>query len=652
MRLSTLAIYTTRAATKGRRRQRRRLELLTQGVEERIGRMERIGARATADLRALVGDKESKKKKYKDDSSDESKKKKKSSKSSSSKSSSHKKTSFRKARALIGKEMDSEAESEECDDEEASGEDSESGQASLALATNFVSKSIFNLEENECTIHTDDYADDFAPTYCFMARDKSDDLLNDEMNLNQILADDMKNLQSRFDILQDRYDTFLTDHEKLSYEFLQRKLDLEKLRMSYDDLRMENDSLLAQQISVSQVEFIPPCLKCIDRETANSSPESSNATTTTNTSTAPVVSISSLEENTSVTDENAGLKELYMTGMYKSLKGHQILCDVLKKQILNSNPRKEGIAFERKLNADGFYWKPEQMVSRKKEQDSVEMARTMLEEYRTPKASAEAINTACHIINRVYLHKFLKKTSYELFTDKKPNVSYFKVFGAKCWIRDPHHSSKFAPKAHEGFMLGYGKNSHTYRVFNNYHNKVVETVDVRFDETNGSQREQLPSDLDKLSPEEAIKLKLTEDIVPTEEIGEETLPIADERQEDAPEEIAIAPLPQPRQNPQPAHPRIANEVELDKILNDINAPEPSKVAEAFLEPEWIQAMQDELLQFKMNDVWELIKRPDPRKHNIIGTKWIFRNKQDEDDQVVRNKARLVAQGYTQCIPQW
>jgi hypothetical protein len=46
--------------------------------------------------------------------------------------------------------------------------------------------------------------------------------------------------------------------------------------------------------------------------------------------------------------------------MYKSLKGHETLCDVLKKQTLNRNPRKEGIAFERKLNANGTYWKPEQ----------------------------------------------------------------------------------------------------------------------------------------------------------------------------------------------------------------------------------------------------------------------------------------------------
>ncbi|KAI5000905.1 hypothetical protein ZWY2020_010864 [Hordeum vulgare] len=474
--------------------------------------------------------KESKKKKYKDDSSDDSKKKKKSSKSSSSKPSSHKKTSFRKARALICKEMDSEAESEEGDEEEGSDEDSESGQASLALATTFVSKSIFNLEENDITVHTDDYADDIAPTYCFMEKgsklqkllDKSDDLLNDEMNLTQILTEDVKSLQCRFDNLQDRYDTLLTDHEKLSYEFIQRKLDLEKLRMSQDDLRTENDSLLAQQISVGPVEFIPPCLKCIECETANSSPESSNATIATNSSTAPVVSISSLEENTNVTDENAGLKELASTNF--GIKIQHIRSDngtEFKNTGLDDYLDELGIIHE--LSAP--YTPQQNGVVERKNRTLVEMARTMLEEYQTPhRFWPEAINTACHIINRVYLHKFLKKTSYELLTDKKPNVSYFKVFGAKCWIRDPHHSSKFAPKAHESFMLGYGKDSHTYRVFNNYHNKVVETVDVRFDETNGSQREQLPSDPDKLSHEEAIKLKPTEDIVPTEEIGEESIP--------------------------------------------------------------------------------------------------------------------------------
>lgn len=117
--------------------------------------------------------------------------------------------------------------------------------------------------------------------------------------------------------------------------------------------------MLAQQISIAQEEFIPPCLKCIEYGNANSSPETSNAPITTNSSTVHVVSNSSLEGTTNATDENAGLKELYVTGIYKSLKGHQTLRDVLKKQILDRNPRKEGIAFERKLDVDGSYWKPE-----------------------------------------------------------------------------------------------------------------------------------------------------------------------------------------------------------------------------------------------------------------------------------------------------
>ena len=56
----------------------------------------------------------------------------------------------------------------------------------------------------------------------------------------------------------------------------------------------------------------------------------------------------------------------------------------------------------------------------------------MLDEYKTPrKFWTEAIDTACHVINHVYLHKLMKKTSYELLTGKNPNVSYFRVFGAK-----------------------------------------------------------------------------------------------------------------------------------------------------------------------------------------------------------------------------
>nr|GEW32354.1 retrovirus-related Pol polyprotein from transposon TNT 1-94 [Tanacetum cinerariifolium] len=73
--------------------------------------------------------------------------------------------------------------------------------------------------------------------------------------------------------------------------------------------------------------------------------------------------------------------------------------------------------------------------------------------------------------------------------------------------------------------------------------------------------------------------------------------------------------------------------------------EPKNVNEALGDESWIVAMQEELNQFIANDVWELV--PEPRNMTIIGTKWVFRNKLDENGVVSRNKARLVAQGNNQ-----
>jgi transposase InsO family protein len=65
-------------------------------------------------------------------------------------------------------------------------------------------------------------------------------------------------------------------------------------------------------------------------------------------------------------------------------------------------------------------------VAERKNCTYIEMARTIFDEYKTSDQFwAEAINTTCHATNRLYLHKVLKKTSYELLTDNKPNVSYF-----------------------------------------------------------------------------------------------------------------------------------------------------------------------------------------------------------------------------------
>ncbi|GJV03420.1 putative ribonuclease H-like domain-containing protein, partial [Tanacetum coccineum] len=98
----------------------------------------------------------------------------------------------------------------------------------------------------------------------------------------------------------------------------------------------------------------------------------------------------------------------------------------------------------------------------------------------------------------------------------------------------------------------------------------------------------------------------------------------------------------------------------DQIIGDINSAtqtrrmtkiseehtmEPKKLIQALDDPSWIEAMQEELLQFKLQKVWTLVDLPIGKR--AIRTKWVFRNKKDGRGIVVRNKARLVAQGYTQ-----
>ncbi|GJT96908.1 putative ribonuclease H-like domain-containing protein [Tanacetum coccineum] len=73
--------------------------------------------------------------------------------------------------------------------------------------------------------------------------------------------------------------------------------------------------------------------------------------------------------------------------------------------------------------------------------------------------------------------------------------------------------------------------------------------------------------------------------------------------------------------------------------------EPKKVIQALKDPRWIEAMQEELLQFKLQQVWTLVDLPYGKR--AIRTKWVYRNKKDKRGIVIRNKARLVAQGYTQ-----
>ena len=96
-----------------------------------------------------------------------------------------------------------------------------------------------------------------------------------------------------------------------------------------------------------------------------------------------------------------------------------------------------------------------------------EMARVMLHAKKVPQRFwAEAVNTAVHVINRVYLRPGTNMTAYEIWKGKKLSVKYFRVFGSKCYIlRDREYLTKFDTRSSEGIFLGYSNNSRAYRVF-------------------------------------------------------------------------------------------------------------------------------------------------------------------------------------------
>jgi hypothetical protein len=132
----------------------------------------------------------------------------------------------------------------------------------------------------------------------------------------------------------------------------------------------------------------------------------------------------------------------------------------------------------------------------------------MLAEFKSPyKFWAKAISTACHSSNRLFLHKGLNKTPYEILTESKPNISYYQVFGCKCFFqRKGVCLGKFDPKAIEGIFVFYGAESHTYRVFNKSTGRVEESCSVVFKENDGSQggRDVVSCDVDDEIPREAI----------------------------------------------------------------------------------------------------------------------------------------------------
>ena len=109
-----------------------------------------------------------------------------------------------------------------------------------------------------------------------------------------------------------------------------------------------------------------------------------------------------------------------------------------------------------------------------------EMARGMLNNKSMAKSFwGEAVNIACHTLNRVYFGLDTKKIPYELWRGKKPVVKYLRIFGSDCYIlRDCENLKKFDTKSDKGIFLGYSTSSRAYRVYNLKTKTVMKSANV------------------------------------------------------------------------------------------------------------------------------------------------------------------------------
>ncbi|GJS28463.1 ribonuclease H-like domain-containing protein [Tanacetum coccineum] len=205
-------------------------------------------------------------------------------------------------------------------------------------------------------------------------------------------------------------------------------------------------------------------------------------------------------------DETYDILHDLIVGLENKLrrKVKTIRCDhgtEFKNKLMNEFCAKKGIQREYSIART-----PQQNgVAERKNRTLIEAARTMLADSLLPiQFWAEAVHTACYVLNRVLVTKPQMKTPYELLMGKSPNISFMKPFGCPLTILNTmDHLSKFEGKSEEGYLLGYSTNSKGFRVYNRVTRKVQDCLHVDFLEDQMNQKGKGPDwmfDLDILSP--------------------------------------------------------------------------------------------------------------------------------------------------------
>ncbi|GJW62985.1 retrovirus-related pol polyprotein from transposon TNT 1-94 [Tanacetum coccineum] len=249
---------------------------------------------------------------------------------------------------------------------------------------------------------------------------------------------------------------------------------------------------------------------------------------------------------------------------------------------------------------------------------------------------AEAVNTACYVQNRVLVTKPHNKTPYELFLGRKPALGFMRPFRCPVIILNTiDHLGKFDDKADEGFFVGYSINSKAFRVFNIRTRIDEENMHVQFrNQSNGNAGTKACDDAGKARMEtEIMKKKVTEE--PGEEGGDSS---NDQEKEDNVNNTNNVNTASDGNNTNNVN-VVSSTVNAAGIeVNDVGAKTSIELPDDpnMLELEDIVYLDDD------EDVGA-----EADMNNLNTFMHVYRNKKDERGIVIKNKARLVAQGYTQ-----
>ncbi|GFX51748.1 retrovirus-related Pol polyprotein from transposon TNT 1-94 [Trichonephila clavipes] len=287
--------------------------------------------------------------------------------------------------------------------------------------------------------------------------------------------------------------------------------------------------------------------------------------------------------------------------------------------------------------------------------------KTLLKSSEVPrKFWGEALLCFTYAWNRI-CHKDSNKTPFEKYSGRKPSVLHLKPFGCLAYAGVPKQiRKKFEMHAKMGIMMGYAQRTKGYRIWLIDENKLVETINVRFDEnkrginfrqkvnSNLGYNLNLPDYYDDEDDFDRVKDSLTSRLVSKTSTE---MPSTSEKPDVSSDNHSLIPCTEVKwirniEKNNAESQGFSDLSEQQALMVEVTIPNCYKQAIRSRDAsKWHDAMDKEINVMKERKVWDLVDHPDNIK--ILENRWVYTIKYDENNKIVRYKARLVARGNTQ-----